>query len=54
MPPNDLKQARLQAKLTQQGLADKLGVNIRTVRRWEAGQCRIPHSVVLYLGYIIS
>jgi predicted transcriptional regulator len=49
MTPSDLKQARMLAQLTQQALANLLGVNIRTVRRWEAGECRIPGSARMVL-----
>lgn len=35
---NDLEQKRLQAHLTQQELADKIGVSRYTVYRWEIGE----------------
>lgn len=37
MKPQDLKRIRLQLGLTQQELADQLGVGRVTVTRWELG-----------------
>ncbi len=37
MTPSALKTLRLGSGLTQGGLAVLLGVNVRTVQRWEAG-----------------
>lgn len=35
MTPIELKQKREALGLTQQQLADELGINIRTIKRWE-------------------
>lgn len=41
MTPADLKTLRLVSGLTQGGLAVLLGVNVRAVQRWDAGDRRI-------------
>ncbi len=45
---NKIKQYRIDHKLTQKQLAEKLGVTIRTIQHWEAGT-RIPKKHVLML-----
>lgn len=42
MQPDELKAFRDKRGLTQQGLADLLGVERNTVNRWEMGERRIP------------
>ena len=49
MTPQEFTAARKRLGLTQAKLADRLGVNPRTVRRWEAGDSRIPKAVALAL-----
>ncbi len=39
------KEARIKAKLSQQALADEIGVHFRTVQNWEKGITQIPISV---------
>lgn len=41
-----LKEARIKAKLSQQALADEIGVHFRTVQNWEKGTIPIPTSVI--------
>ncbi len=41
MTPGQLRQKRKQYKLTQQELANMLGVTVTTVARWEQGVHRI-------------
>jgi DNA-binding transcriptional regulator YiaG len=38
MEPHDIKALRKELKVTQQKLADFLGVHVTTVTRWERGQ----------------
>lgn len=42
-----LRHYRLQAGLTQAGLAAKLGVTANTVARWERGEVTIPALLTL-------
>ena len=44
----DIKQARKQLNLTQSALAQKLGVSVRSVKYWEAGE-RSPSKPVLII-----
>ena len=37
-----IKEARINAGLTQQGLSDWLGIPKRTIENWESGQRRCP------------
>lgn len=41
-----LKENRINAKLSQQALADRIGVHFRTVQNWEKGTTSIPTSVI--------
>ena len=38
MTPEQIKQARQTLGLTQQGLADKLGIKLAKLRNWEQGR----------------
>ena len=49
MTPDDLRSARRTLGLTCQALAEALGVNERTIRRWEKGKCRIPGAALLVI-----
>ncbi|WP_080419738.1 helix-turn-helix domain-containing protein [Burkholderia ubonensis] len=42
--PADLKALRAQARRTQEQVAELLGVNVRQVQRWEAGQGTMPYA----------
>lgn len=43
--------ARVSAKLTQQQLADKMGVSRQTVIKWEAGKCEMkPAYLYMFCG----
>ena len=42
MNARDIREVRTRLKLSQQGLAVKLGVSVATVHRWEAGHCPVP------------
>lgn len=41
----ELRAVRQKLKLTQRGMADRLGVSWNTVARWERGEQRIPEPV---------
>ena len=45
---NKIKQYRIDHKLTQKQLAEKLVVTIRTIQHWEAGK-RTPHPSIYLL-----
>lgn len=49
-----LKQARLEANLSQPALADALGVHFRTVQNWEKGTTSIPTSVTAALDKLFG
>jgi len=49
MSPQQFRRALRQLRLSQVQAARRLGVNERTVRRWIAGDSRIPESVALLL-----
>ena len=42
----DIKELRRQLKLTQEKLAQELGVSVMTIRRWESGKHK-PSSLAL-------
>lgn len=44
-----LKRARQKAELTQAGLADKIGVHIKTVMNWEQGKAEPPLGTLMEL-----
>ena len=49
-----LKAARQKAKLSQQALADEIGVHFRTVQNWEKGTTPIPTSVIPALDKLLN
>jgi DNA-binding transcriptional regulator YiaG len=49
MSPRQFRRALRQLHLSQVQAAQRLGVNARTVRRWVAGDSRVPESVTLLL-----
>ena len=48
------KEARIKAKLSQQALADEIGVHFRTVQNWEKGITPIPISVTPALDKLLG
>jgi DNA-binding transcriptional regulator YiaG len=53
MTPTQLKRIRLERGLSQQALADALGVTRNTVVRWEMGRHPIPPMAVKLLALLI-
>jgi putative transcriptional regulator len=49
MTPPEFKAIRAALRISQQGLADRLGVSLGAVRKWEQGERRIPGPVVLLM-----
>ncbi len=49
MSPQQFRDALRRLRLSQAQAARRLSVNDRTVRRWVAGDSRIPESVALLL-----
>ena len=52
MTPDDLRALRSKLGLTQEALADKLGLKVYTVTRWESGGANrrpVPRHVVTIL-----
>ena len=49
MSPQQFRQVLRRLRLNQVQAAKRLGVNPRTLRRWVAGDSRIPESVGLLL-----
>lgn len=49
-----LKAARQKAKLSQQALADEIGVHFRTIQNWEKGTTPIPTSVIPALDKLLN
>lgn len=47
MTADDLKARREALGLTQAELAERLGVNRRSLEAWEAGRYRVPHPRLL-------
>lgn len=52
MTTRQLKAIRRRRRLSQQGLADLLGVSRNTVTRWEMGLHPIPTPIVRLLDYL--
>ena len=52
MTSDELKNTRAKMMLTQQTLADRLGLSIRTIKYYEAGEINIPRPVELAIRAI--
>lgn len=52
MTPEELKAKRLELGLTQTQLGERLGVTLRAVQYYEAGQRPISRTIELLLGVI--
>ena len=53
MTPKQFRKARLKLKLTQQEMADELGVLIRQVQRWEGDEQPIRRITELAVKYLL-
>lgn len=53
MTPADFRAARLKLGLTQDQLAQRMGVGKRTIYHWEYGSRHIPMIAVYFLGHIL-
>ncbi len=52
MTRKQLRAARAKLGLTQAQLGARLNVDMRTIRKWEAGDRKIPGAVVLAMKYL--
>ena len=54
MTKEQLKQARQELGLTQQGLADKLGIKLAKLRNWEQGRNAVSDEGATAVKWIIA
>ena len=54
MTPEQLKQARQELGLTQQGLADKLGVKLAKIRNWEQGRNAVSDEGATAIKWLLA
>jgi len=54
MTSEEIKQARHQLGLTQQGMADKLGVKLAKIRNWEQGRNAISDEGATAIKWLIA
>lgn len=52
MTDHELKTIRKSLKLSQKGLAERLGVARNSLSRWELGQWPIPTAIALAIQYL--
>lgn len=52
--PAEIKAARARLGITQAALADYLGVTVRAVKYWEAGQRKMPWSAQILLAQLVA
>lgn len=52
MTADQFRDARITLDMTQQRLADLLGVNVRTVNRWETGSRKPDPTACRVLGWL--
>ena len=50
MDGHELKVRRVRLRMSQLQLARRLGVNQETISRWETGEVKIRHPVILLLA----
>ena len=50
----DLREARQSLGLTQQELADRLGVSRASVNRWETGAWPVPQMVTMAVSVLVA
>ena len=54
MTKEQLKQAREQLGLTQQVLADKLGIKLAKLRNWEQGRNAVSDEAVTAIRWLVN
>ena len=54
MNSSQLKQARQSLGLTQQGLADKLGIKLAKLRNWEQGRNAVSDEAVTAIRWLVN
>ncbi len=54
MTPAEFKQARQSLGLTQQGLADKLGIKLAKLRNWEQGRNSISDEGCTAIKWLLA
>ena len=54
MTRDQLKQARHSLGLTQQGLADKLGIKLAKLRNWEQGRNAVSDEAVTAIRWLVN
>ena len=54
MRQDELKQARQMLGLTQQGLADKLGIKLAKLRNWEQGRNAVSDEAVTAIRWLVN
>lgn len=54
MTPNEIKRARQELGLTQQGLADKLGIKLAKLRNWEQGRNSISDEGCTAIKWLLA
>lgn len=54
MTVSELKQARQELGLTQQGLADKLGIKLAKLRNWEQGRNAISDEGATAIRWLLA
>ena len=54
MTTEQLKQARQSLGLTQQGLADKLGIKLAKLRNWEQGRNAVSDEAATAIRWLVN
>ena len=54
MTPVQLKEARQALGLTQQGLADRLGIKLAKLRNWEQGRNAVSDEAVTAIRWLAN
>lgn len=54
MTTGQIKQARQSLGLTQQGLADKLGIKLAKLRNWEQGRNAVSDEAVTAIRWLVN
>ena len=54
MTPSEIKQARQELGLTQQGLANKLGIKLAKLRNWEQGRNAVSDEGATAIKWLVA